>query len=387
MKQKLLINWAYYNPVGHLFEALQHARGYYAANHHAVDVYLLVNAASPTALVEACPWIAGVYSIDFADVVAHGEQAASLRAIPQEWEYIITDPRVRAEALRPGWDEDDLIATQAVVQSYLRATEWSGFSRGWECTWNTTGLLGTDDPLPYAANARFTLPLPHDAQAFVQRYHHDGPMICLLPGGSGGIAQSPSLELWAEMLRALATALPNLRVCVTGISRRIGGQTFTRDFSPTAIDELAQRLPFVTNCFDIGLWNQVALISASDILLAPHTGFAFTSQFVGTLWLALSGCPWPEYIFNGIPFYSVIPNCASYPAEGHTERECNQWLARGEKARCMEDEQLRARIPDLLQGAHFLLNPAVTYEQAIARHVANLRRQNRDMNQFRFFLS
>src|SRR6266513_4546800 len=61
MKKRLLINWAFFKPVGHLFEALQHARGYYAANHDIVDVYLLINAAPPTSLVEACRWVTGVY--------------------------------------------------------------------------------------------------------------------------------------------------------------------------------------------------------------------------------------------------------------------------------------------------------------------------------------
>ncbi len=66
MKKRLLINWAFLSPWATSFEALQHARGYYAANHDTVDVYLLINAAAPTSLVEACRWVTGVYPIDFA---------------------------------------------------------------------------------------------------------------------------------------------------------------------------------------------------------------------------------------------------------------------------------------------------------------------------------
>ena len=40
----------------------------------------------------------------------------------------------------------------------------------------------------------------------------------------------------------------------------------------------------------------------------------------------------------------------------------------------MQPERLRARIPDLLEGAAFLLDPATTYEDALRRHRANIAR-------------
>ena len=388
MKKRLLINWAFFKPVGHLFEASQHARGYYAANHDTVDVYLLVNAAAPTSLVEACRWVTGVYPIDFAEVQSRGEEASSLQAVPAIWDYIITDPRIDTHPPTTGGPgAEAMIATQAIVRQYVRAANWSGFSRGWQCKWNTTGLIGLEDPLPYAANARFTLPIPTDAQLFAEKYRHDGPTICLLPGGgTSGAEQTPPLELWTEIVTALADALPGLHVYVTGVSRSVSGQTYTSGFSSRDSDALAAQLPFVTNCFDIGLWNQVALIAACDILLAPHTGFAFIGQFVGTPWLALSRCPWPEYLFNGTPFYSVIPDCDSYPAERRADCECNQRRARRKRTVCMEDDRVRARIPDLINGARFLLEPDVTYKQAIRVHVGNLQRQKRNLDQFAFFM-
>jgi hypothetical protein len=388
MKKRLLINWAYFRPVGHLFEALQHAYGYYAANHDVVDIWLLLNATSPTALLKGCSWIAGIFPIDLADVEARGEQASSLQAVPPAWDYIVADPRINMQSPdRGGRTAKALIAAQAIIGQHIRAKDWSGLSRGWECKWNTSGLIGTEDPLSYAANARFTLPIPADAQRFAQQHRHSGPTICLLPGGgSSGPHQTPSAELWSEILAALSDAVPNMRVYVTGVSGNPAGQICTRGFSSRDADALAARLPFVINCFDIGLWNQVAIIAACDILLAPHTGFAFIGQFVGTPWLALSRCPWPEYLFNGIPFYSAIPDCHSYPATWRTDLECNQRLARKEKSVCMKDHNVRARIPDLVTGARFLLDPAVTYEQAIRTHVDNLRRHKRNLNQFVFFL-
>ena len=49
----LLINWVFYNPVGHLVEAIQHAHGYQQANRDHFSIHLLLNAATPVELAEA----------------------------------------------------------------------------------------------------------------------------------------------------------------------------------------------------------------------------------------------------------------------------------------------------------------------------------------------
>jgi hypothetical protein len=40
----------------------------------------------------------------------------------------------------------------------------------------------------------------------------------------------------------------------------------------------------------------------------------------------------------------------------------------------MRHERLLARVPDLLAGAAFLLDPGTTYQDALARHRANIAR-------------
>jgi hypothetical protein len=40
----------------------------------------------------------------------------------------------------------------------------------------------------------------------------------------------------------------------------------------------------------------------------------------------------------------------------------------------MRHERLLARVPDLLAGAAFLLDPATTYRDALARHRVNVAR-------------
>ena len=61
------------------------------------------------------------------------------------------------------------------------------------------------------------------------------------------------------------------------------------------------------DAFDLPLAEQLALVEACDVFLAPHTGFGMAALAVGTPWLALSGGRWFEYFFNRVPFRSVIP--------------------------------------------------------------------------------
>ncbi len=66
------------------------------------------------------------------------------------------------------------------------------------------------------------------------------------------------------------------------------------------------------DAFDLPLAEQLALVEACDVFLAPHTGFGMAALAVGTPWLALSGGRWFEYFFNHVPFRSVIPDPARY---------------------------------------------------------------------------
>lgn len=106
MQRQLIINWAYYDPTGHVLEGLQHAYGYQLANPD-VAISLLLNADSATQLAQGCPWLVAVYPVSLAELRAHGEEAPSLRAVPRTWDYVVHDPHVLPEALVPGWDEEE----------------------------------------------------------------------------------------------------------------------------------------------------------------------------------------------------------------------------------------------------------------------------------------
>jgi len=192
-KKQLLVNWVYYDPAGHVIEALKHAYAYYMPNQAQVEVSLLLNAASALALTEPCDWISHIYPVSLADVVADKEAAACLQPIPKRWDYIVTDPRTQPAAFIPGWDEPALIATQQVLRGLFQAGEWQGESGGFGVRWHDQGLRGVDTPLPYLANAKLPYRMPPAAQSFVQRYRHDGPKLCILPRSGAGIAQSPSI--------------------------------------------------------------------------------------------------------------------------------------------------------------------------------------------------
>jgi hypothetical protein len=371
----LLINWVFYLPAGHVAEALQHTYGYYLANKDHVEISLVLNAQSPTDLARACPWIARVYEVSLAEVVEHKEQAPCLQSIPRVWDYVITDPRVKPERMVAGWDEEDLIATQAVLQPFFQARLWSGYSLGWENDLFGGGYLdqrtiGQDTSLAYRVNPHLRLPVPAAAREFVQRYQHAGLKLCILPVSTAGLAQSPSPRAWEQVCAAFAEAFPGVRMYITGITYLIDeGRRVGFDFGPEDARRIAAQVPGVEECFDIGMWNQLALMEQCDLFCSPHTGFAFFSQMVGTPWLTIAGCPWGEWLFNGVPFYSAFPDCPNYLAGSDRETECwKRWIA-CEQVRCMEDANVVKRIPGILAGARLLLDPTFTYERAMQLHI------------------
>lgn len=385
--RRLLINSAYYDPAGHVLEGLQHAHGYQLANPD-VAVSLLLNAASATQLAQGCPWLAGVYPVSLAELRAHGEDAPSLRAVPRAWDYVVHDPRVLPDAFVPGWDEEELMEAQPVIQGYLRAAAWEGASPGFAARWDTEGLLAADTPLPFRPNAPLRLTLPAEARAFAERYACDGPAVAILPVSTSGLAQSPSPAAWRAICAAFAEAFPGVRMYITGLTylddrgRRVGF-----DFGPEDARAIAAAVPGVVECFDIGMWNQLALFERCDLLCSPHTGFAFLAPFVGTPWLTIAGCPWSEYMFNATPFYSALPDCPNYPASApeHRESECMRRWHENIQPDCMADDAIGRRIPDIVAGARYLLEGQPSFRDACLRHIAAIRAGGYRLEHFAYF--
>jgi hypothetical protein len=366
--QSLLLNWVFYEPVGHLVEALQHAHGYHCANADRFELHLMLNAATPVELAEALPWVKRVHAVAPAELATLGAAAPCLAGVPRRFDRVIADPRTRPGAFVENWDEEELVHAQALLHELYPADE---YSKGWG------DFYGLPEPpssgLPYRRDARLTLPLPEEALHFAARYAVDGPKICVLLAGGGGRLRSPTRDAWIAIGRALEDALPGVRFYFTGVSERVAGRSFTRDWPPHEVEPLCRALRRAEVAYDIGLWNQLALISHCDLFLSPHTGFGFLPQLVGTPWLAVSSCPWPEYVLNGVPFYSALPDCDSYPSETRTERGCGERLRAGMRPACMEDRSIDARLDDIRRGAALLLDPGFDFAAARRLHGRKLR--------------
>lgn len=370
---RILVNHVYYSPVGHVVEAIRYARGFHDANPGS-EVHVALSDGAPWELCDGAPWITGVYRVPVADP---GSRGLSVPEMPREWDYIVDNNLMaledensglliasskRPEGYEPsrGWEEEATIAYYARTDAEIVAR------RG-------RGVLFPQMTLPYGLGydpgAHATLDVPDGSRAFAARYAHNGPKICILPAGSGPAAQYPGAESWVAIISALRERFPAARFYLTGTR----GSARHRHLTTTRYGDggLAQILASdgLVDCYDIGLWHQVALLQACDLLVSPHSGFSFLASCVGTPWLTISGGNWPEYFFNGVPFYSVLPDNPDYPHVGAYDYDYD-----GPAIPDMRHGRLLARIPDLLVGAAFLLDPATTYQDALARHRANIAR-------------
>jgi hypothetical protein len=371
MKKKLLLNWLYYRPVGHVIEPLKLAKGYVLANKN-LDVYLIINSDSPKELPDACPWIKKTYTVSLEQVKIEGVKA--FQKIPKKWDYIITDNR--AQHFVKGGDDEDLIKAHELLKDKLVAKINKGFVE--QSGFHESSIL------PIVINPKITLPIPKKAKDFAKKFKHKGPKIAIMLGGSAGARQSPNVEMWLKICQAIYQSIPNVKIYFTGISKNKNGQTNTKDFTIDDINFLISNLPNAENVYDLGLWNQIAFIASCDIFLSPHTGFAFIPPIVGTSWLEIGTCPWPAYFFNDIPFYCVLPECGSYPSIGKAEKGCGKLLHENKKALCVSNSLLEKKIPEIIKGTKLLLDKNFTYNKAIKLHLQKIKKEY-DIKKFFFF--
>ena len=174
-------------------------------------------------------------------------------------------------------------------------------------------------------------------------------------------------------------AVPGVRMYITGLTYvNDKGRREGFDFGPEDAHAIAAEVPGVVECFDIGMWNQLALIEQCDLFCSPHTGFAFLAPYVGTPWLTISGCPWGEYHFNRMPFYSALPDCPNYPGAAHKDSEYMRRWIDCKQPDCMKDAEIERRIPDILAGARLLQDLTFTYERTGRLHIEKWKASGRD---------
>jgi hypothetical protein len=373
-------------------EALKYARGYRDANGDDIEIHVLVHAESAVGLATACPWIDHAYAILPKQIARDGDAAACLAAVPRSWDYIISSYRFHDLAALGDATIDSM---QQVFDEYFEVRLGKGFTPRFS-------RLDERDKrgpqiLPYKLNAPIRIPVPATARTFVDQLPRARFRICIVPSGSIG-TNSPSIRGWRTISSALIQAFPDAHLHFTGISkdwidrvvwrltrRPVRTRPIIGAFTRTGIARIRKGLPRIHDSFNIGFWNQLALLEASDLLIAPHTGFAFLAPCVGTPWLAISACRWHEYLFNDVPFASVLPDCGWYPAHEDTNEGCGRLLADAKRSRCADDERIERQISEIVSSAEQLRRVDFGFADALDAHLKKIEIANVRRERFFFF--
>lgn len=361
MKKRLLLNFVYWMPVGHTVEAMKYAKGF-ADSNKGLDVYVALNSATTTELAKSSSWIKGVYSIDIEDIWEKGEKATSFVKLPKKWDYIVSDQR--SKNLGNSGYESKMKKYYELFNKYSSAS-WTGLTKCW-----FKGELPKE--LKYAPNSKIKIEVPVSTQKYIKNIlRKDKFRITVLLAGSANAGEYPTIDSWIYILKEIKKKYPEVSFYITGYNKPQNGRTSTSAYSNEEINKLLLETDAV-NCYNIGLWNQIALIKESDIFFSPHTGFAFLSMCVDTPWLTLSGGNWPEYIFNDVPFYSVLPKTKEYPFYASKIKFSELTIEEKRRVSKMDEKRIKERMPEIIKGIRLLKTKSFTYKKAVKEHIKNI---------------
>ncbi len=351
MAKTLLINWVYYRPVGHALEGLKVARDYFEANKD-FKISVLLNSEMPHEIGTLCPWIDKIYIADVKELALHGSLAKCLEKIPANWDYVVSDDRLMHSL--DSYSDELKSANQTIIE-YLQASIWKG-NRFFPQSENTPDIR-------FDTKMRFNV--PESSRKFIEKYRHNGLKICILPAGSNADRIYPDAQWWVKMMESVTNHFPNVRFYITGTKNKNGNRSESYTFSEDDIKLILRETDNVENCFDIRMINQIALLEYCDLLISPHSGFAFLAGCVNTPWLSISGARWPEYFYNHIKFYSVLPSCKKYPCYTGMKTKCISEMKNSNPVVCMSSKNLNKKIPEIIRGIKKLTNDNFTYQDSI----------------------
>jgi hypothetical protein len=380
----ILVNYWYANAVGHAIEGMRYSLGYQRADPSA-RVSLLLNGATPAELPSCCSFIETTYLVPFTHFMeVKGNPRAALAGLPREWDWVLDNHR-----------------TEDPSQQLI-----SGFRRFYDATHDYfaprlgTGVTGASPPA-YEPHHQLRLELPEGARrAAAAKLNGRRAISVVLAGHSDRRAYYPSATSWELILRELGRRFPEAVFCLIGRSGRMRDSVPERSGVLSALEAFwsgrsgRRRDPRSTttiasaeveriaassssiNCFDLPVLLQLAIVEASALFISPHTGFGFATVAVGTPWLAISGGHWHEYFFNGVPFYSVLPDTKRYPCftqdgprppliESDEDGE-------GPRAPSMSSARLSEDLPELLDAAEVLIDGRLSYDQALEEYFPRL---------------
>jgi hypothetical protein len=93
---------------------------------------------------------------------------------------------------------------------------------------------------------------------------------------------------------------------------------------------------------------------------------------VGAPWLSIAGNLWPEYYFNSVPFYSVLPDVRRFPAYTGLGPEPGPVDDDGPRSPSMSRERIQADLDEITEGAARLIERRWPAEEALADHVTRM---------------
>ena len=362
-RRSLLVNFVYCHPVGHVIEALHYCHGYHRAD-PGLRIGLALNADTPTELAALCPYVDDVYPISIDVFDRAYDPASALDAIPPGWDWVAGDAR--------GQQPHQRVAFPGLARYYDQAR--ARFAAD-------GSILGTAGAAPpsYSPGCQFRLVLSSTACSRAERLLRDarpgvrgdpGPRIAVLPAGNGPRSSYPSVRSWRLLIAALAGRWPGALFCLVGKQRRDGRTTTS--LAAAELGELRGMLPSACDAVDLPLTDQLAIVAGCDVLISPHSGFGMAALAVGTPWLSIAGNRWPEYYFNGVPFYSVLPDLKRFPAYNAFDPDPSPVDDDGPRAPSMCYERVREDLAEIVDGAARLIERRWQFETAMSGHFARI---------------
>ena len=188
--------------------------------------------------------------------------------------------------------------------------------------------------------------------------------MAIVPAGGGPPEQYPTLTSWRKILDAIAGELPVARFVVVGkaVADRRSSTAFP-DIDALAEDNLA--------AVDLPLVDQLAVVRRCGALVSPHTGFGMAALAVGTPWLTIAGNRWPEYYFNtGVPFHSVLPELARFPAYDIFGAGPDLVDDEGPRTPSMSAARIDSDLAEIARETGRLVRGEIDFATAMSRHAA-----------------
>ncbi len=348
MSSSLLVNFVYCHPVGHVIEALHYANGYRAAD-PSRRVSVTLNENSATELADHVSFVERAYPVPMDVFDGAADHSPTLSALPSTWDVVVSDFR--------GYDP---------AQRSLFPGLASWFDASSAHFTGQKGFAGFPKPVPYSPGEHWQLSIP-PADG---RFPGPGPRIAVLPGGSAPRSLYPSTRSWELIVDALARQFPTATFCLVG-KLRADTRTSTT-FTAEEMDRVRGAMPHHVDVVDEPLLDQVAAVAACDVLVSPHSGFGMVALAAGTPWLTIGGNRWPEYFFNGVPFYSVVPDVCRFPAYTMMSADLPMVDDDGERSASMCRTRIEADLDELVEAAATLISGGLDYDTALYNHAKRM---------------